>query len=255
MKRVNLIPLAGAGERFAREQYKDPKPLIEVSGKPMIIQAGRALPEADEWMFVCLKQHCIKYQIDQIIGQYYPDSKIFQIDHLTEGQASTCYLAAKLLAPDEHLCIGACDNTMLWNNGQYQDLINTGHVDAVIWTFRHNPVVDRNPEMYGWVKVDEMGRVSRVSCKTPLSQKPSQDHAVIGTFYFHRAGDFQAAYASMVAKDRRINGEFYVDHLMNELVEMGKDVRVFEVDQYVSWGTPIDLKTYQYWESFFSFQC
>ncbi len=36
---TTLIPLAGAGSRFAKVGYKDPKPLIEVSGKPMILQA------------------------------------------------------------------------------------------------------------------------------------------------------------------------------------------------------------------------
>ena len=31
-----VIPMAGAGSRFAREGYVDPKPLIPVEGVPMI---------------------------------------------------------------------------------------------------------------------------------------------------------------------------------------------------------------------------
>jgi len=43
-KSITLIPLAGRGSRFAKEGYEDPKPLIDVSGKPMIIQAAASLP-------------------------------------------------------------------------------------------------------------------------------------------------------------------------------------------------------------------
>ena len=31
-----VVPMAGAGSRFALQGFKDPKPLIPVSGKPMI---------------------------------------------------------------------------------------------------------------------------------------------------------------------------------------------------------------------------
>lgn len=31
-----IVPMAGAGSRFAKEGYKDPKPLIPVHGVPMI---------------------------------------------------------------------------------------------------------------------------------------------------------------------------------------------------------------------------
>ncbi|MEW9501057.1 hypothetical protein [Jeotgalibacillus marinus] len=28
-------------------------------------------------------------------------------------------------------------------------------------------------------------------------------------------------------------------------------MKVFEVDHYICWGTPNDLKTFEYWQSFF----
>ena len=45
---IALIPLAGRGNRFTKVGYKNPKPLIEVSGKPMIIQAANSLPNFKE---------------------------------------------------------------------------------------------------------------------------------------------------------------------------------------------------------------
>ena len=39
-----LVPMAGDGVRFAREGYREPKPLVPVAGVPMIERALRTLP-------------------------------------------------------------------------------------------------------------------------------------------------------------------------------------------------------------------
>jgi hypothetical protein len=49
----------------------------------------------------------------------------------------------------------------------------------------------------------------------------------------------------------RVNGEYYVDSLMGELIELGLNVKTFEVDDYICWGTPNDYETFVYWQSFF----
>ena len=48
-----------------------------------------------------------------------------------------------------------------------------------------------------------------------------------------------------------MNSEYYVDSLIGELIEMGHNVKVFEVDDYIGWGTPNDYETFVYWQSFF----
>jgi hypothetical protein len=55
----------------------------------------------------------------------------------------------------------------------------------------------------------------------------------------------------LVLKNIRVNNEFYVDSLINEIIEMGLNAKVFEAEHYLCWGTPNDLKTYEYWQSFF----
>ena len=55
-----------------------------------------------------------------------------------------------------------------------------------------------------------------------------------------------------MAENSRINGEFYIDQAMNYLIQSGLKVHVFEVEAYASWGTPEDLKTYEYWHQYFS---
>ncbi len=38
---------------------------------------------------------------------------------------------------------------------------------------------------------------------------------------------------------------------INELIKAGLKFKVFEVKNYICWGTPNDYKTYQYWREFF----
>ena len=54
-----------------------------------------------------------------------------------------------------------------------------------------------------------------------------------------------------IRENIRVNGEFYVDSCIQEAIEMGLKVKVFEIDHYVGWGTPNDYETYKYWQSFF----
>ena len=243
MRRMNLMPMAGAGQRFAAAGYARPKPLIPVAGVPMVVRAARALPAADEWIFVCRGEHVRDSAIDVELRKHFSPITVIAVDEPTQGQASTCLLAAGELRADDRLTIGACDNAMTYDVGRLDECWRRG-ADAVVWTFRGDPSVLRNPSMYGWVDVAGDGRVRRVSCKVPLSDTPLRDHAVVGAFSFRAAGDFLRSAERTIALDRRINGEFYLDVVLDQAAHDGLDVRVLEVDRYICWGTPADLEAY-----------
>ena len=48
----------------------------------------------------------------------------------------------------------------------------------------------------------------------------------------------------MINKDRRINNEFYLDIVLDECILKKQKVQVFEIDDYICWGTPKDLQNY-----------
>ena len=55
----------------------------------------------------------------------------------------------------------------------------------------------------------------------------------------------------MLEHDDRVGGEFYIDSCINHALALGLYCRLFEVDSYLSWGTPDDLMTFEYWQSCF----
>ena len=252
MKRTNLIPLAGAGQRFRDEGYRDPKPLISVSGLPMIVQAARVLPPAEKHVFICRSEHLENYLLSEVLRTHFPQPAILSVDYLTEGQACTCLLGKNDVDPESTLTIGACDNSMVYDRQKIAAMMEDRTVDAIIWTFRNNPTVKTNPRMYGWVQADKQGYAKNVSVKIPLSDTPINDHAVVGTFTFRKSSVFFDYAQKMIDANRKINNEFYVDECMNLLIEDGLHVRVFEIDNYICWGTPNDLRTFEYWQQFFN---
>ena len=73
-----------------------------------------------------------------------------------------------------------------------------------------------------------------------------------GAFWFRSARLFFQAADHVIANNLRVNREFYVDTVVEWLVENGARCAIFEVDHYISMGTPDDVRTYEYWQAYFA---
>ncbi len=247
-----LVPMAGSGARFVAEGYPLVKPLIPVSGEPMVLRAAGSLPKMKKHVFVCRKEHLRDFPLEAALkGRFGAGTQILSLAALTEGQASTCLLAKDLLDPEAPLMIGACDNGMVWDEAAFAALVMDKSVDCVVWTFRGHPGAWRNPKAYGWVRADTEGWISEVSVKIPVSDQPERDPGVIGSFWFRKARFFFEAAEAMISRNIRVNNEFYVDAAINLLLQQSRRAKIFDVQRYLCWGTPDDLKTWQYWEGHF----
>jgi len=246
-----ILPMAGHGQRFADEGY-GPKPLIPIDGDPMIVRAVKSLPKFKKSKFICLEKHVVEANIDKEIQKYYPDADIIEISGVTEGQACTCEIGVNALeSKDEPILISACDNGACYDEQKFLNLVNDESVDVIVWSFRNNQTSKVNPNMYSWLDVDEEGNVRGVSCKKFNGGNPLERHAIIGTFYYRRANDFINGLNVNRFHDERTAGEFYVDDVINRNIQAGLKVKVFEVDNYICWGTPNDYRTYNYWREYF----
>ena len=62
MNKINIvIPMAGAGSRFAKAGYKKPKPFIDVLGKPMICHVLDNLNMPNAKFILLAKNNEIRY--------------------------------------------------------------------------------------------------------------------------------------------------------------------------------------------------
>jgi NDP-sugar pyrophosphorylase family protein len=249
---TNLIPMAGEGTRFRKEGYSEPKPLVPVAGVPMVERSLDSFPPARNWIALCRTEHIQDPGLVASVRGSDRNAEIVPVLELTEGQACTCLLARDHLDPEQPLFIGPCDSAMVYSETQYLELTDVPEVDCLVWTFRNHSHANRNPTHYGWIRTDSLGNVQGVSCKTPVSDDVRFDPGVTGAFWFRKARFFLEAADALIAQDRRINNEFYVDSAIDVLVEQGRKARVFDIKHYICFGTPDDVKTYEYWFAFFS---
>ena len=258
-----LIPMAGEGKRFQDAGYKESKPGILTydrrTGKklPMVICATKDIPgireRGDNLIFVDRSFHRTDGTETAILLEY-PNARFFRVDHLTEGQACTCLLAKDIIDDDEELLIAGCDNGMEFDSNAFSDAVRES--DVLVFTYRHNETVLDNPKAYGWVKTDKNGNVEKISVKQPISDQPLEDHAIVATFWYRKGSIFVQSAQQMIDNNDRINQEFYVDQSVNYAIQQGWRVKVFEIDRYICWGTPVDYETYQktfeYWYGFWN---
>jgi NDP-sugar pyrophosphorylase family protein len=251
MQGINLIPMAGAGARFAQEGYPHPKPLVPVAGAPMVQRSLDTLPPAKTWIAVCRSEHLQTPGLESALNANGRKVRISPVDRPTEGQACTCLLARGWLDPDAPLLVGPCDTAMVYDQERYAALTSDTQVDCLVWTFRNHPHANRHPKQYGWVRATSDGAVQGISCKVPLSEDIRHDPGIIGAFWFRQARFFLEAADRLIAQNRRINNEFYVDSAIEVLLEQGRRAKVFDVGHYICFGTPDDVRTYEYWAAYF----
>ena len=104
-----LIPMAGAGTRFADAGYIFPKPLIEIDAKPMIQWVVESLNIKHNYIFIIQKKHQEKYNIKSVLQILKPNCKIIEIDEITEGSACTTLLAKKFINNNNPLILANSD--------------------------------------------------------------------------------------------------------------------------------------------------
>lgn len=241
-----IIPMAGEGSRFKNEGFKKPKPFIKVNGKPMVDNAIASLPSASRLHLAIRENHL---DASELLTHQQSGAEITPISSLTDGQATTCKYVIDRIPDNKNFIIAACDNAIIWDDQKLQELLDD-EVDVIVWGFKNHPHANQNPEQYGWIETRD-NDVTNVSVKQPISKMPELDFGVVGAFYFRNKTIFLRAYEAMIKCNQRVNGEFYIDSLINFIDRKLSTVKIIPVDQFVCWGTPNDYKTFKYWQSYF----
>jgi dTDP-glucose pyrophosphorylase len=225
-----LIPMAGAGSRFAQAGYTFPKPLIEVNGKPMIQVVVNNLNVDAHFIFLVQKEHYEKYNLQSVLSLIAPGCDIVQVDGLTEGAACTTLLAKDLINSDEPLLMANSDQFVEWNSNEVLYAFTADSIDGGIVSFKAT-----HPK-WSYAKVGEDGFVSEVAEKNPIS-----DNATVGIYFWKKGSDYVKYAEQMIEKNIRTNNEFYVCPVFNEAIQDGKKIRIKDIDKMWGIGTPEDL--------------
>jgi NDP-sugar pyrophosphorylase family protein len=234
-----VVPMAGAGSRFAREGYKDPKPLIPVNGVPMIqVVINNLAPlRPHRFIFVCQQAHVETYGLDEKLPMWAPGCQIIGLHGVTEGAACTVLSARDLIDNDDELMIANSDQYVDVDIDDYLGSMAKNHLDGLIMT------MCADDPKWSFVGLDARNLVTRVVEKEVISNE-----ATVGIYNFKRGADFVAAADRMIAQELRVNNEFYVAPTYNQMIEGGKSIGIYNVGEegrgMYGLGTPADLNLF-----------
>lgn len=242
-----VIPMAGRGSRFVTAGFVNPKPFIDVEGVPMIQRVIDNLTPYEPYRFIFLARR----EHEEFIRTHMSfATDIIWVDEVTEGAACTVLLASKLINTTDPLIIANSDQFVEWNDetetkyatefgpkywresNNIQDMINCArdeNLDAMIATFYAT-----HPK-WSYAKLSK-GLVTKVAEKKVISNE-----ATVGVYYYRYGSDFVTAARQMIDKNIRVNNEFYVCPVFNEMIEAKLKIGTYRVSAMHGMGTPEDL--------------
>lgn len=237
MNTINIvIPMAGAGSRFAKAGYTIPKPFINVLGKPMICHVLENLNMPDARFILLARKEHYDNQRETVgwIKAHYA-AEFVLIDKLTEGAACTVLHAHRLIDNDTPLLIANSDQIV---DMDIEDFIHDSDrrgLDGSVLCFE-----DSDPK-WSFTKLDENGLITMIREKEPISE-----NATVGIYYFHEGRDFVENAIDMLVRNERVNNEFYVAPVYNYAIEQGRRFGIYSIDKnrMHGTGTPEDLDKY-----------
>lgn len=228
-----LVPMAGAGSRFAQQGYTFPKPLIEVNGKPMIQVVVENLNIEAHYIFIVQQEHYEKYNLKYLLNLIAPGCDIVQVNGITEGAACSTLLAKDYIDNDSPLLIANSDQYVEWNSNECMYAFSADSIDGGILTFESS-----HPK-WSYVKLGHDGFVNEVAEKQVIS-----NHATVGVYYWKKGSDYIKYVEQMIQKNIRVNNEFYVCPVFNEAIQDNKKIKVKKIKKMWGIGTPEDLNQF-----------
>lgn len=231
-----VIPMAGAGSRFAKAGYKKPKPFIDVLGKPMICHVLDNLNISDaKFILLARKEH---YQNEQETVEWmkaHYNVEFVLIDKLTEGAACTVMHAHRLINDSTPLLIANSDQIVDMDIYRYICDSEARHLDGSVLCFRDNDI------KWSYARVNEEGMITEIREKEVISE-----HATVGIYYFAKGSLFVENAIDMIVRNERVNNEFYVAPVYNYSIQKGGRYGIYniEMEQMHGTGTPADLDQY-----------
>jgi len=230
MTKIHLVmPMAGRGSRFSAKGYKEPKPLLQIYGKPFFYwstQSVRKFVELSSLDFVVLEEHVSGFHIDAEIRKYFPEARIHVLPEVTEGAVITALKGCEDIDDQFPVVFNDCDH--LFKSSEFNSFCRSGcgsDIHGILLTF------SSNEPRYSFVGKDDKGNVVRTVEKEAISSE-----AICGCYYFSSRDVFERESQKYIKHCEY--KEYFMSGVYNSMISDGMIVRSIPTDFHVSFGTP-----------------
>lgn len=233
-----VITMAGLGSRFRKAGYNVPKYMIEVHEKTLFEWSMLSLKGFEDrvgkYIFVVRKEdNATEFITNTCKKLNTPSIDVIELDHMTDGQATTAMLAADYWDKDSELLVYNIDTYVEEYEMKSEQIDGDGFIPCF-----HAP-----GDHWSFVKLDENGNAVEVREKQRIS-----DNCTLGAYYFKTCGLYEQMYNEYYSDESKLEkGEKYIAPLYNYMIQKGSKVKIsiVDFDKIHVLGTPEELEEFK----------
>jgi hypothetical protein len=169
---------------------------------------------------------------------------------LSEGQADSTRLLSGHLPSNYQGPFTVLPTDTLFANEHtdwHQGLETPDGDTLTVWAYSPNCFNLGNPETFGWI-----GEIGNEVWSAVKAAPPHSDSFVMsGAFTFSSINLFTKLHQKLHEFGPLVNGERYLDSMVQVATDMGVKVKIFIPSFTLSLGTPYEFETFRYWQSCF----
>lgn len=231
-----IITAAGLGSRFKNIGIDNPKYKIIAKDKTLYEWAMLSLEDFfdSEFIFIFRSEMLDRNFINQTNKKLgIKNYNIIDIDYLTDGQATTAFLADKLMNEE--------DEVIIYNIDTYVKPYKIKKVDITNEMQGFIPAIIEEGDRWSFIKLDDNNNVINVAEKKPISNL-----ATIGLYYFKSWKEYKEIYINNKQTIKKENKEVYIAPMYKYLIKKGVYIgsKILNKEDVFILGTPEELQVF-----------
>lgn len=248
-----IIPMTGLGSRFKEAGYKPIKPLIIVENKPIIEHVINLYPGEDDFLFIVRDSHANSTPIIDVLKNVCPKGKIKIIKGHKLGPVYAVTQVFDFISSSKPAILNYCDFYMNWNYLDFKKFtIETGCDGAIPCYTGFHPHLLHENNFYASCRVNKNMSLLEIREKFSFESDKFKTYHSAGNYYFKNGSILKLYCNKLIQKKESLNGEYYASLVYNNMCKDGLSTLIYDkIYHFCQWGTPFDLKEYNYWSQIF----
>jgi len=244
----NGVVLAAGKSSRLRLAGEKPKQSKLFAGKKVLIDFSKKLISQELNTFLVATSEIYPKNIWNL-----PKTNLEILTHASESQIASVQIGLGLIK-DKTIPITflASDNIMFFENEKQLDL-SIATADMLVWTCGNYPFAQVYPEQYSWVKINDDNTIESALYKE--SPKELRTWKLItGNFTFRSHNIVSSLIEGLEGEIGSLQREPILDDLVGVALKMGYNVRAFDVAKYMTLGSQLENKIFDYFNEIYNYE-
>jgi HAD superfamily hydrolase (TIGR01509 family) len=233
-----IIPLGGKGDRFKKNGYEVPKPLIKIFEKTMIeYMLDNLILNCEDKIFIIYNSKLNDHNFKEYISKKYVKINFIEINQDTKGAVETLLLGLNVILNDyeyHNKCLILDCDTFYTQN--IVEIFRNTTYNTIFYTKKYN-----TEAIYSYIEFDDDKNIINIKEKNKIS-----DNANTGAYSFIDINTLNYYCKYVLENDITFNDEPYTSCVISEMIKSNIIFKGYElIDEYViSLGTPSSVEKY-----------